>query len=90
MTLFGVTSQTTVFFVVLQDIGTRGEGLLHLGIKQLRCEVDHSPLSSAKIKNVWSYTFFSPNVFIAWCLIKHGDNITFVIYVRGKFLLGYM
>ena len=27
-----------------------------LGIKQLGHEVDHSPLSSAKVKNVWSYT----------------------------------
>jgi hypothetical protein len=32
-----------------------GGGALSFGIKQLGCETDHSPPSSADIKNVWSY-----------------------------------
>jgi len=46
-------------------------------VKQLWCESDHSPPSSTEVKNAWSYTSTSPNVFVAWCLIKHTDNFTF-------------
>jgi hypothetical protein len=35
-------------------------GILSLGIKQSGREADHSPPSSAKIKNVWSYTSTNP------------------------------
>jgi hypothetical protein len=45
-------------------------GALSLGIKQLGREADHSPLSSAEVKNVWSYTSTPQNVFMAWCLVK--------------------
>jgi hypothetical protein len=31
-------------------------GALSLGVKQQGCEADHSPPSSAKVKNAWSYT----------------------------------
>jgi hypothetical protein len=31
-----------------------------LGVKQLGCEVDHSPPSSAEVKNAWSYTSTPP------------------------------
>jgi len=31
------------------------EGAISLGLKQLSHEADHSPLSSAKVKDVWSY-----------------------------------
>jgi len=37
----------------------------------------HSPPSSAKFMNAWSYTRISQYVFIAWCLVKHKDNSTF-------------
>jgi hypothetical protein len=33
-----------------------------------------SPLPRVKIKNAWSYTSAPAYVFMAWCLIKHGDN----------------
>jgi hypothetical protein len=33
---------------------------LSLGVKQLGCEADHSLPSSAKVKNIWSYTFTPP------------------------------
>jgi len=28
-------------------------------------------LSSAEVKNAWSYASTPPHVFMAWCLIKH-------------------
>jgi len=34
-------------------------------------QADHSPPSSAKVKNAWSYTSISQYVFIAWCLNKY-------------------
>ena len=42
-------------------------------IKQPGCKADHLPLSSAEIKNVWSYTF-TPLTFIYVVLKK---NFTF-------------
>jgi len=44
------------------------------GVKQLAYEADHSPPSSAKVMNVWSYTPTLPCIFLAWCLIKHRDT----------------
>jgi hypothetical protein len=40
-------------------------------------EADHSPPSSADIKNAWSYTSTPPHVFTAWCVMKHRGNFTF-------------
>jgi hypothetical protein len=40
-------------------------------------EVDHSPPSSAEVKNAWSYTSTPQNVFMAWCLVKHRYNFNF-------------
>jgi len=39
-------------------VGTRGA--LSLGVKQLGHEADHSPPSSAEVKNAWSYTSTQP------------------------------
>jgi hypothetical protein len=44
-------------------------------------EVHHTLPSSAEVKNAWSYTSTPPYVFMAWCLIKHGDGFTFVVVV---------
>jgi hypothetical protein len=38
---------------------------------QLGHEADHSPPSSAQVKNAWSYTSTPQYIFMAWCLIKH-------------------
>jgi hypothetical protein len=48
------------------------------GVKRPCREVDPSTVSSAEVKNVWSYAFNSPYTFIAWCLIKYGYN--FIIF----------
>jgi hypothetical protein len=47
------------------------------GVKWPGCEADHSPLSSAKVKNAWSYTSTPQYVFMLLCLVKHRDNFTF-------------
>jgi len=54
-------------------------GDLSLVIKWLGPETDHSPPSSAKVKNEWSYTSASP-----MCLhVKHRNNLTwFTFQVR--------
>jgi hypothetical protein len=45
-----------------------------VGLKQLGREADHSPPSSAEVKNAWSYTSTPHYIFMAWCLVKHRDN----------------
>jgi hypothetical protein len=45
-------------------------GALSLGIKRPGREADHSPPSSAKDKNAWSYFSTPQCVFMAWCLVK--------------------
>jgi hypothetical protein len=48
-------------------------GALFLGVKRPGREADYSPPSSAEVKNAWSYTSTPQYVFMAWCLVKHGD-----------------
>jgi hypothetical protein len=45
-------------------------GAISLGVKRPGCEADHSPPSSAEVKNAWSYTSTPQYVFMAWCLVK--------------------
>jgi hypothetical protein len=45
-------------------------GALSLGVKRPGREADHSPLSSAEIKNAWSYTPLPQYTFMAWCFVK--------------------
>jgi len=39
---------------------------LTAGVKRLQHEADHSPVSSAEVKNEWSRTFNSPYAFMAY------------------------
>jgi hypothetical protein len=41
-------------------------------------EANYSPSSVGEVKNVWNYTSIPPYVIIAWCIIKHKDNFTFI------------
>jgi hypothetical protein len=53
-------------------------GALSLAVKRPGREADHSPPSSAEVKNAWSYTSTPPNMSSgrgAW--LKHRDNFTF-------------
>jgi hypothetical protein len=49
-------------------------------VKRPGRETDHCPPSGAEVENVWSYTSVPQYVFMAWCLVKHGDNFTFYLY----------
>jgi hypothetical protein len=55
-------------------------GGFSLVIKGPGREADHSPPSSAEVKNAWSYTSTPQYVFVAWCLVKHRDNFTFFTF----------
>jgi hypothetical protein len=55
-----------------------------LGVKQLGCETDHSPPSSTKVKNEWSYTSTPQYVFMAWCLVKHMDFTFLYLYLTPE------
>jgi hypothetical protein len=59
-------------------------GALSLGVKRPEHEVDHSPPSSAEVKNAWSYTSIPLYVFMAWCLVKHRDNFTFFTFTTAS------
>jgi hypothetical protein len=53
-------------------VGTRGSSP---GVKRLGREADHSPPSSAEIKNAWSYTSIPQ-------LKNRGDNSTFTLILK--------
>jgi len=59
-------------------------------VKQLGRVVDHTPPSSAKVKNGWRYTS-TPNVCMAWNSVKHRANftITFTIYAKLYHAVSY-
>jgi hypothetical protein len=46
-------------------------------IKRPVREADHSPPSSAEVKNVWGYTITPQYVFKLRCLGKQSDNFSF-------------
>jgi hypothetical protein len=48
-------------------MGTRSSSL---GVKQLGREADHSPPSSAEVKNELSYTSTPQYAFMGWCSVK--------------------
>jgi len=50
-------------------------GALSPGVKQLKHEAEHLPISSAEVKNAWSYTSTPPYTFMTWCLIKQGIHL---------------
>jgi hypothetical protein len=68
-------------------MGTRG---LSLGIKRPVRETDHSPPSSAEVKNAWSYTSTPQYVLMTWCLVKHRNNFTFYEGVTKSFRTGLL
>jgi hypothetical protein len=46
-------------------------------MKRQEREADHSPPSSAEVKNVWSRAFTLPYALMAWHLVKYRDIFTF-------------
>jgi hypothetical protein len=60
----------------------RAPGAVFLGVKEPVHKTDHSPQSTAEVKNAWSYTITPPYVFRLWCIIMNRENYNF--YVKGK------
>jgi hypothetical protein len=61
-------------------------GALSLGVKRPVREADHSPLSSAEVKNAWSHTSTPQYVFMAWCSVKAQGQLylfTFFYFLHG-------
>jgi hypothetical protein len=56
-----------------------GSGGSFPGVKRAGREAEHSPPSSAEIKNAWIYTSIPQYAFMAWCLVKHRNNLTFTL-----------
>jgi hypothetical protein len=57
-----------------------------VGIKRPGREADHSVLSSAEVKNVWTYTSLPPirlHGVVLSLKKKHRDNFTFIIIETG-------
>jgi hypothetical protein len=55
-------------------------GALYLGVKRPGSEADHSPPSSAEVKNVWSYISTSSTSSWRGAQLKHRDNFTFTLH----------
>jgi len=67
-------------------------GALSLGVKWPGREADHTPQSSAEVKNAWSYTSTPQYVFMAWYPVTKSTGTTLpcnlYIYLR-KLYTGY-
>jgi hypothetical protein len=55
---------------------------LSLGVKWLGHEADHSPISSAEVKNAQSYTFTHLYVVMVWQLVKIRYNFIFKYFIE--------
>jgi hypothetical protein len=60
----------------IESIGYRK--LFPWGVKESGREADHSPPSGSEVRNALRYNSNPPYVFMAWCLVKHRDNFSFV------------
>jgi hypothetical protein len=59
-------------------------GAISLGKKLSGWEADHSPLSSVKVENAWRYISTPLHIFMAWCLIRHKDNLISCFHHQKK------
>jgi hypothetical protein len=59
-------------------------GALSLGIKRPGREADHSPPSSAKVKNAWSYTSAPRYALMAWCSVKARGQLYLYLMERNN------
>jgi hypothetical protein len=66
--LFATVSRPALGFT--QPLTQCVPGALSLGVKWPGREADHSPPSSAEVKNEWSYTSTPQYAFVAWCSVK--------------------
>jgi hypothetical protein len=54
-----------------------------LGCKEAGREANHSPPSSAEVKNAWSCTSTLPYVCVAWCLVEYLRDKSFHLAGRA-------
>jgi len=54
-------------------------GVVSLEVKRSVSEVDHSPASSAEVKNAWSYTSIPQYVYMVWCLVKQWMRVNSLV-----------
>jgi hypothetical protein len=57
-------------------------GALSLEVKRPGREADHSPPSSVEVKECVELYLHSPNLFMAWYLVKHRDFTFTVLHLR--------
>ena len=77
-------------FFFLQNIQTEahpasyvmGSQALSQAVKQLQCEIIHPPPSSAKVKNVWNYTF-TPSI-CSHAIYRENINLLLVVRSLSK------
>jgi hypothetical protein len=58
-----------------------GTGGYFPGGKSTGREADNSSPSRVEDKNAWRYTSNPQYIFMAWCLVKHMDTLTFTFYI---------
>jgi hypothetical protein len=51
------------------------QGTFSPNVKWLGCEANHSPPSTADIKNAWIYSPTPPHTFKVWCLINQEKGL---------------
>jgi hypothetical protein len=56
-------------------------GVLSLGVKQLGCEADHSPPSSAKVRMCGAIPPLPQYAFVAWCSVKAQGLLYLYLYI---------
>jgi len=57
-------------------------GALSPAVRQPGRGADHSPPSSAEVKNLRSFISTLPHILMEWCLVKHRANFTFTFRNR--------
>jgi hypothetical protein len=56
-----------------------------VGVKRPGHAADHSPPSSAEVKNAWSYTSTPLYAFMAWCSVKAQRQLYLNLYLQTQF-----
>jgi hypothetical protein len=64
-------------------------GTLSLGVERPGREADHSPPSSAEVKNAWNYNSTPQYTFMAWCLVKPGyEDVDWIHLTQNRIQWG--
>jgi hypothetical protein len=61
-----------------------------LGVKLSGREADHSPPSTAEVKNAWSYTSTPQYAFMAWCSVKAQGQLYLLPFTGWRWVVSFM